>query len=351
MDPLDGEALRTVVDQAPSGLLLVDGRGRIAWLNGEIERMTGRDQKSLVGESIETLVPPRFREAHVAQRGYYEEQPVRRPMGTGLQLVLLGRDGQEVPVDISLTPVRINGEEMILAAVLDISARHKAELAARDAERDGYRSLARMASFVAHQVNTPLTNISLLTSAIERSTSDPKLRKQLESIHEQRRAATAIVRNLMSIARIQSVVKEDTDLRTVLESAVEVVRPSVPPGVALVQDYADQHVVISLDPLQMREAFVNLLKNAIEATPTGTVTVRLVNGGPLVRVMVSDTGVGIAPEAMQKLFTPFFTTKGDSGTGLGLAYAKGVVTAHGGYIEVASVPGEGSTFTVSLVSK
>ncbi len=351
MENLDWDTLRRVVESAPSGLVLVDGKGRIFRVNAEIERLTGWTRSELIGEPIEKLVPPRFRDVHEVERGRYEEKPVRRSMGTGLNLFLLRKDGGEVPVDIGLTPLRIRDRPMVLAAILDATPRHKAELATREAERQAFLSLSRMASVVAHQVNTPLTNIALLAASIGRTTSDSRVRAYTDRIHEQERAAAAIIKNLMSIARIQSLRKEDADLRTVVDEAVEEIRPTVPAAVSLVREYPEERVTVSVDRLQVREILVNLIKNAVEATHGGMVVVRLENGGPLVRISVTDTGVGIPAETMSKLFNPFFTTKEGSGTGLGLVYVKGVVTAHGGTVEVASVPGQGSTFTVVLPAK
>ncbi len=348
MENLDEHTLRLLVEEAPTGLLLVDSRGRIFRVNAAVERLTGYSRAELEGRSIEDLVPPSMRQGHVVQRERYDARPVRRPLGTGLNLFVLRKDGEEVPVDISLTPLRVGGEPMTLAALMDVTPRHNAELATREAERRAFFSLSQMASFVAHQVNTPLTNISLLASMIGRETNDDKIRAHAEKIHEQRRAAADIIKELMSIARIQRLDRRETDLRSVLEEAVEAVQPTIPPSVRLVPEFADAPVVLPVDRLQMKEAIVNLLKNAVEATPSGTVTVRLLNGGPAVRVVVEDTGIGIPPDVLPKLFSPFFTTKPGAGTGLGLAYVKGVVTAHGGSVEVASQLGDGSTFTLVL---
>ena len=152
----------------------------------------------------------------------------------------------------------------------------------------------------------------------------------------------------MNIARIQHLKKEDTDLRTVVDEAIEAVRPSLPPAVSLIREYASVRMVVPIDRLQIKEALVNLLHNAVEATPKGLVTVRLEDGGSEVRISVDDTGVGIPASVIPKLFAPFFTTKTGTGKGLGLAYVKGVVMAHGGTVEVKSAPHHGSTFTVVL---
>lgn len=108
-------------------------------------------------------------------------------------------------------------------------------------------------------------------------------------------------------------------------------------------------VVADVDPRRIQQVLVNLTKNALQATSAGAVTAGVEDRGETVAVIVHDTGPGMPPDVVEKLFQPFFTTKPkEQGTGLGLAFAKSVVGAHGGTIEVASQPGKGSTFTVVL---
>jgi signal transduction histidine kinase len=125
--------------------------------------------------------------------------------------------------------------------------------------------------------------------------------------------------------------------------------PYLHEGVELRKEVMGHPVIADVDPRRIQQVLVNLTKNALQATSAGAVTVGLEDRGETVAVIVRDTGPGMSPDVIQKLFQPFFTTKPkEEGTGLGLAFAKSVVGAHGGTIEVLSLPGQGSTFTVVL---
>jgi len=141
----------------------------------------------------------------------------------------------------------------------------------------------------------------------------------------------------------------ETDLRTIVDGSLEQMEPYLHDGVELRKAVVGQPVVADVDPRRIQQVVVNLTKNALQATSNGAVTVGIEDRGDTVAFVVHDTGPGIPPDVLERLFRPFFTTKPtEQGTGLGLAFAKSVVIAHGGTIDVASDVGKGSTFTVVL---
>ena len=140
-----------------------------------------------------------------------------------------------------------------------------------------------------------------------------------------------------------------SEKRTIVDASLDQMEPYLHEGVELRKEFAGHPVVADVDPRRIQQVLVNLTKNALQATSSGVVTVGIEDRGETVAFVVHDTGPGMPPEVIEKLFQPFFTTKPkEQGTGLGLAFAKNVVSAHGGAIEVASEVGEGSTFTVVL---
>ena len=191
--------------------------------------------------------------------------------------------------------------------------------------------------------------MSLLAAASKRRTKDEEVRDRLEKIDTQRRLAAAIIADLLDFTKHREIEPLEVDLRTLLVTAVDQIEPYRSPDVALVQEYGEVPVPALVDPLQMQEVFVNLLRNAFEATTRGSVTVRL-ESRPGVRVVaISDTGHGIPEDMQRQLFQPFVTSKRHKGgTGLGLALSRNIVTAHGGEIHFSTVPGQGTTFTVVL---
>ena len=343
------EVLRSIFETGPDAIVVTDARGRIALVNRKAEELFGRPRQELVGESIEMLVPERFRRRHAEERATYSEQPRTRPLESGLALFALRSDGTEIPVEISLSPVRVGGQPYVVSAVRDVTLRKRTEEALRKSEEERLSSMSHMAAYVAHQLNTPLTNIALLTAAVTKRSTDPKALDGLRKIDDQRRTAAGIIRELMKFSSISGVSRTPLDVRPLVDEALEQVRPSVREGVLLAKQVPETPVLVAADAVQLKEVFVNLLKNAAEATSRGQIRIHVANHGPQVRISVEDTGSGMVPETLRSLFQPFFTTKAEGGgTGLGLAFARSVVTAYGGTITADSRLGEGSTFTVIL---
>src|SRR5256712_6788944 len=232
----------------------------------------------------------------------------------------------------------------------DITGRKAAEAALKASterllESERLATLAQLAGFIAHELNTPFTNISLLTDAVARRVKDGSITEKLEKIHEERRRAAEIIRELVGLSRSRPVTI-DADLRSIVETAIDEVRRLRKTGVAFEVDLGDVPVPVKADPLQLQEVVMNLVRNAIDATNRGAVRVRLEKRPGFHAIVVVDTGTGMTPEVLSHAFDPFFTTKAlRQGLGLGLPLSKYIVANHGGTIEVTSEAGEGSTFT------
>ncbi|MCS7177882.1 MAG: cache domain-containing protein [Anaerolineae bacterium] len=213
-------------------------------------------------------------------------------------------------------------------------------------------SMGQLAAGVAHELNNPLGTIMLFADALHRELPpDDPHRSDLEMILKEANRAKKIVADLLNFARQQEVLAQETDLHTLLDQSVESVRhqPTFA-GVEIIRCYDPRVRIIQADPAQLQQVFVNLLNNAAEAIEgPGTITIatRCLNGQ--VEISITDTGCGIPEEHMDKLFTPFFTTKPPGkGTGLGLSIVYGIVKMHRGQITVQSQVGKGTTFTLTL---
>jgi signal transduction histidine kinase len=217
-------------------------------------------------------------------------------------------------------------------------------------------AVGEMAAGVAHELNNPLTTVTgFVELTLEDLPTEADSREDLELVLREARRARDVVRRLLDFARQTESTRVRADLTEALDDVIELTRHLMKTsGVNFTQDIARELPWVSIDRNQMKQVFLNLFHNALQAMP---------NGGELnlqareafrdeiqwVTVSVRDSGEGILPEHKERLFQPFFTTKANrGGTGLGLSVTYGIVTDHGGRIEVDSTPGKGSTFTVWL---
>jgi two-component system NtrC family sensor kinase len=224
-------------------------------------------------------------------------------------------------------------------------------------------SVGRLAAGVAHELNNPLTGVLTYSSFLLSQVEEPELKKDLEVIVRETKRCRDIVAGLLDFSRQTPTAPRWTDINEVVHVASGMVRHHFAlQKTRLVLDLHQDLPPVNIDSGQMEQVLVNLLVNAADAMPKegGTVTVKTApasrtdgSGGAAstVRLDVSDTGSGISLEHMDKIFDPFFTTKGTEGTGLGLAIVWGIVEDHGGDVQVSSVPGEGTRFTIRLPAK
>src|SRR2546422_540515 len=245
-------------------------------------------------------------------------------------------------------------DDQVVVVVRDITETKAADAALREStdrlrQSERLATLGQLAGFIAHELNTPLTNISLLADAAARRTKAPGVHEKLDKINEERRKAAEIIRNLTSLSRNQQIQAIDSDLRSIVEAALDQVRSYRKKGVPIDVSLGEAPLRLKGDPLQLQEAVVNLVKNAIDATDRGSVQVRLEERPGSYAIVISDTGIGMSPDVLARVFDPTYTTKPrGEGLGLGLPLAKHIVAGHGGTLEATSEPGAGSTFTVLL---
>ncbi|MFM8558046.1 MAG: ATP-binding protein [bacterium] len=362
-DPAQDDLLRLAADMSPSGILAVDPQGRILLVNREIERMFGWTREELVGKPIETLLPMRFRHGHVAPRDGFAAAPAQRPMGTGRDLRAIDRDGREFPVDVGLRPVQTSSGSVTLASVTDASARLERERAERQSQK--HQAIGTFANGIAHDFNNLLSGILGHVELAMRRMGDTEN-------HDLREVVTAVdrgshlVKQILRFGRHEELKREPCDLGSVVREVLTLLRASLPASIDI------QHPVLSVgtpivmaDPIELHQVIMNLAANAAHAMPNGgRLEIRVdafdpdaawrashsgFPAGRLARIVVHDTGVGMTPEVIERAFEPYFTTKPLSeGTGLGLSVVHGIVRELRGLIEVQSVVGQGTTFTIVL---
>ena len=365
------DQLRLAVEAAPAAMIMVDRHGAIVMVNALTERLLGYRRDELLGESIERLVPSRFRERHVADRGAFFVDLRQRPMGAGRELFAVRRDGSEVPVEIGLSPIHFEGHVFVLAAVTDISERkaldrQRAALLEREqaARADLERASRLKDEFLAvlsHELRTPLNAVLGYAALLNSGALAPeRALHALRAIQRNAEAQARLVESLLDLSRIMAgklqLAVERVPLVPIVEAAIDVVRPDAQSkGLTVTMMRPASEITVAGEPGRLQQVFWNLLSNAVKFTPDGgRVDVGLETRGAHAHIEVRDTGRGIRPDFLPHVFERFSQAGGElgqhpTGLGLGLALVREMVHAHGGTVTAFSEgDGRGSTFTVLL---
>lgn len=213
-----------------------------------------------------------------------------------------------------------------------------------------------MAAGIAHELNNPLTSVSGFTELVLGELPEgSEVRNDMELVLREAQRARGVVRRLLDFARQSESVRVRSDINEIITDVLALVNHLLRiSGVQLITGLSDGIPWISVDRNQIKQVILNLIHNALHAMPTGGELHMLTDRRhreqrDWLTISLSDTGTGIAPENLQRVFEPFFTTRSkDGGTGLGLSVTYGIITDHGGFIDVESQVGKGSTFTVWL---
>jgi PAS domain S-box-containing protein len=342
---------RAVLEAASQGILIVDEQGTIVSVNRQTEVMFGYPRERLVGARVEALLPERLRERHVAHRATYFLDPHVRPMGRGLDLLARRADGTEFPVEISLSYVQTDEGLRALAFVTDITQRQTVERANRQTER--LTALGQLSAGVAHEINNPIgvmtTRIELMLMDAEANRLPAESVEDLKVLHRHAQRVAAITNSLLSFARQAPQERALVSLNDVVAAVLVLVeRQYERQGVRVHRDLAPSLPLVLGQANALQQVILNLVTNAAQAMPTGgdlTISTRLADGR--IRVVVADTGAGIAAEHVPHIFEPFFTTK-LSGTGLGLSVTYGILNDHNATIDVDSAPDQGARFVLTF---
>lgn len=350
-----------VLESAAEGILLIDDRGRLVVVNPAAAQMFGYDRDDLLGRPLEILLPERVRAAHVEHRTGYFREPRARRMGIGLDLTGLRRDGTEFPVEISLGHVEAPDGALALALVTDITERKRAEAQLRRQREVLYQNeklaaLGTLSAGIAHEMNNPLgimtTRIEVMLLDAEQQRLPAQVLEDLQVLHRATQRVGRIAASLRSFARQSTIEPAPADLNAIVDEALLLTqRPFAAENIRVLADLDRSLPPLLGDANALHQVLMNLLTNAREAMPGAGGEIRIETGraerADWIRLRVTDTGPGIPAEEITKIFDPFYTTK-PTGTGLGLSVTYGIITEHGGTVDVTSTPGAGTTFTVEF---
>jgi PAS domain S-box-containing protein len=327
-----------------------------AFVSNEWPHITGYSGKELLGMSFFDLLHPKHQEVSLKRH----KRKMSGAIIPGLfEMSIITKDGTEVPIELTSAYTTYKGQRATVAFIRDITERKQAEERERELQQELYHasrlaSIGELAAGVAHEISNPLTGILGFSQRLMRKSTDEEVSRDLERINSEAQRVAKVVGNLLTFARRREPKKEYLDINDILQRALELrayaletsnieVVTSLAPG--LPRTMADFH--------QIQEVFLNIILNAeqamSEASGGGKLSVKTQRTGDYIRISFADDGPGIPVEHFDKVFDPFFTTRGEKGgTGLGLSLCHGIVTEHAGKIYAKSKPGKGATFFVEL---
>jgi PAS domain S-box-containing protein len=401
------ELIESLFVNMSEGIVVCSHEGEIVMLNPAAEKMFGFSAEELKGKPIELLVPQQFRHRHVGHREKFAGNAHNRPMGLGLNLHGSRKDGSEFPVEISLSPVRHDGNDYIIAFVIDITVRKQIEASvqekqlelervasaliatneelerkvndrtkilqeaileleksrnelsqALEKEKDLNDLKSRFISMASHEFRTPLTTILSSASLIAEYNNPGQEEKKLKHVSRIKSAVNNlndILSDFLSLSKLdEGKVHSEShqfDLKELTDEVINDMQVTVKAGQRIVHTHTGNTLVL-LDPKLMRNILINLCSNAIKFTPEQKIiTVKTDVASDTVSLEVTDQGIGISEEDQKHLFERFFRGKNATniqGTGLGLHIVGNYVDLLKGHIMLHSELSKGTTIKITF---
>jgi PAS domain S-box-containing protein len=403
------DTFREIFQGSAEGIIMVNREGIILLANPVSEIMFGYDNGELINKSLEDLLPERFRGMHTHLRQSFAEHPSPRRMGIGRDLMAVRKDGTEFPVEVSLSYKETRGELLVMAFIIDITERKKAEEALKSseeqlllyaaelerkvhartealnrsvhelekevefrkrAEEEARKALekerelnelkSKFVSIASHEFRTPLSTImssaSLVSQYREKGDME-KIDKHTARIKSNVNHLTAILNDFLSLGKLEEgrveINLESVNMADFLKEIQEELKSTLKPGQKIVVNAAaDQHHSVKTDPRILRNILFNLISNASKYSDENrNIYVTYFSQGQACRIDVTDEGIGIPEDDKKHMFDRFFRASNAGniqGTGLGLNIVKRYIDLLKGKIDFESEYGRGSTFKIEI---
>jgi len=357
---LTEDGLRLVIEAAPSGMIMVDQRGKIALVNSLVEQLFGYTRAELVGQSIDILVPTSVRPRHADHRAEFFKNPNTRAMGSGRDLYGQRKDGTKLPVEIGLNPLETGGERFVLASIVDISERRLSEALLQEKLLELQRSnddLQQFAYVCSHDLQEPLRVISNYTQLLAKRYSgkvlDETADEFLDFTVDASKRMQGLINDLLTYSRVQTKGQEllEIDCQSVAEDALANLK------VAIEESGAKIHLGtlprVKGDNPQLIQVFQNLISNALKfkSDQNPVVTIECKEQGKYWLFEVRDNGIGFDLKYAERVFVIFqrlHSREVFPGSGIGLAVCKKIIERHGGRIWVETAPSQGAAFFFTM---
>ncbi len=356
--------LSSILATVPDAMVVIDERGVMRSFSDAAERLFGWRAEEAIGQNVRILMPSPYREAHDGYLDRYLTTGEKRIIGIGRVVVGERRDGSTFPMELSVGEMISGQERFFTGFVRDLTERQNTEARLQELQTElvhisRLTALGEMASALAHELNQPLSAVANYlkgSSRLLRGEEVPRemLKEAIDLAGEQALRAGDIIRRLRDfVARGETERRIESLHKLIEEAGALALVGAKEHGVGVRFRFDPDVDLVLADRVQVQQVVLNLIRNAIEAmenTADKQLEVRIEDGGPeTARVVVSDTGSGLAPEVVDQLFQPFVTTK-RTGMGVGLSISRTIVESHGGRIWAEPSPGGGTRFCFTLMT-
>lgn len=354
---LDLVRFANVAEFTVNPLEITDVDGKIIYVNPAFERSSGYTREELIGKN------PNIFSSHKHSKDFWRNmwETIKQGKVWIGEVINKRKDGQLFYTDLLISPIIDNNGKLVGYFGIHRDKTEQKKLEQQLIHAQKMESIGLLAAGLAHEVGNPLASISSLVQVIQRTNKDEFTNQKLELIKNQIHRISKIIRDLVNFSRQSTYELQSTDINKVLKSAIEIARVSKKAKeINFIEEYDQQIPVLYLVPDQLQQVFLNILINAIDALCLDSNRIIYANSNPQivsktfkdesrVYISISDNGIGIPDSAMDKIFDPFYTTKKvGEGTGLGLWVSYNIIKSFQGEIQVNSIEGEGTTFTIIL---
>ena len=357
--------LQSILDTVPEAMIVIDEHGVMQSFSSAAERLFGYSTAEAVGQNVKILMPAPYRENHDGYMQRYKDTGERRIIGIGRVVVGQRKDGSTFPMELAVGEMNSGEQQFFTGFIRDLTERQKTEARLQELQSElvhisRLTAMGEMASTLAHELNQPLSAITnylkgsqrLLQGASDERTTT--VRDALNKATDQAMRAGQIIRRLRDfVSRGESERRVENITKLVEEASALALVGVKDSGIRVTFQFDLSIELVLADRVQIQQVVLNLIRNAMDAMEESEKRELMVSvmpdGDNLVRVSVSDTGLGVAPEITEQLFQPFITTK-RHGMGVGLSISRAIVEAHGGRIWVEPNPVGGTIFHFTLAA-
>jgi PAS domain S-box-containing protein len=362
-DPTVNRELRLagMLSVSPDAIIAVDDDARIRVFNSGAEKLFGHRAADIMGRPLDELIPARFRAAHAEHMERFRASPEQnRLMTERSEIVGVRADGSEFPAEASVSKLEMDGETIQTVMLHDVTARKQAEaelIAAKEQaeqaliQAEKMAALGTMASGIGHEINNPLYAILGAAEAIRDGDDLARCQEHSQDIIAYCKHVAGIIKNLTDYIRpADKHGLEPVDVNAMIAEAVSMAQLSLLADTIEIDQRLGPVPAISAKSEDIQQAFFNVIRNGLQAMDReGTLEIESVREADRVSVRIRDTGAGIAPGDLARIYDPFFTTKGpDEGEGIGLFVVQQIIKKYDGTIEFASDVGEGTVCAITF---